>query len=149
MHAGKLAAMLGAHSDTIRTWTDMFSDFFSADTRGENGARREYGWEDQVIANTIAGFRNRDKFDFEEIRARLTSGERNEDLPPVRSEPLEGETASGIYTKIKSLEDTVELLRTTNQTQQDRYDKRIDELTREAAEWRTRYQILKEQKDEK
>jgi DNA-binding transcriptional MerR regulator len=149
MQAGKLAAMLGVHSDTIRTWTDMYSDFFSTDARGENRARREYGWEDQVIANTIAGFRNRDKFTFEEIRARLAGGERDENLPRMGNEPLEGETALAIYAKVKSLEDTVELLKTTNQEQQERYEKRIDELTREASEWRTRYQILKEQKDDK
>ena len=149
MQAGKLAAMLGVHSDTIRTWTDMFADFFSTDARGENRARREYGWEDQVIANTIAGFRNRDKFTFEEIRARLAAGERDENLPRMGNEPLEGETALAIYAKVKSLEDTVELLRTTNHEQQSRYEKRIDELTREASEWKTRYQILKEQNENK
>jgi DNA-binding transcriptional MerR regulator len=149
MQAGKLAAMLGVHSDTIRTWTDMFADFFTPDARGENRARREYGWDDQVLANTIAGFRNRDKFTFEEIRARLAAGERDENLPRMGNEPLEGETALAIYAKVKSLEDTVDLLRTTNQEQQSRYEKRIDELTREASEWKTRYQILKEQNDDK
>ena len=100
--AGAIATHLGVHPDTVRDWADTFEEFFSEGATKGAGVRRVFSLQDEVILNTICEMRKRN-IEFEEIRARLTNGERIEVLPAI-NEPIPPELALELYGKIKTLE---------------------------------------------
>ncbi|MBZ0294170.1 MAG: MerR family transcriptional regulator [Anaerolineae bacterium] len=104
--AGAIATRLGVHSDTIRDWADLFEEFFSEGARRGAGIRRVFSLEDEVILNTVCELRKQN-VEFEEIRARLTNGERIEALPVI-NEPVPPDSAIELFGKIKILEATIE-----------------------------------------
>jgi DNA-binding transcriptional MerR regulator len=116
--AGTIATRLGVHADTVRDWADLFEEFFSDGARRGAGVRRSFTLGDEIILNTICELRKQN-VEFEEIRARLTSGERIEVLPAV-NEPVPPESAIELYGKIKSLEAII-----------DQKDELIDQLRAE------------------
>lgn len=104
--AGTIAARLGVHADTVRDWADLFEEFFSDGARRGAGVRRTFTLGDEMTLNTICELRKQN-VEFEEIRARLGSGERIEVLPAV-NEPVPPESAIELYGKIKTLEAIIE-----------------------------------------
>lgn len=100
--AGAIAARFGVHPDTVRDWADMFEEFFSPGAKKGAGVRRVFDLQDEMVLNTVYELRKRN-VEFEEIRARLRSGERIEVLPVV-NEPLQPESAVELYGKLRSLE---------------------------------------------
>lgn len=128
--AGNIANRLGVHPDTIRDWTDLFADFFSANAKKGEGVRREYDLNDEIVLNTINELRKKEN-DFEQIRARLTAGERITLLPSI-NQPVPPESALQIYEKVTRLETQLEEARKRLELM-DAKDQEIIRLNRQIA----------------
>lgn len=158
--SGEIASSLGLTSKTVLKWTEMFEDFFSDSARGVGKLQRSYTDQDRLVLNTIRVERARNA-DWEHIRARLTSGDLEQQLPP-QAATVTGENAIAVYTQLRMLESQLEIERRESERsrrefgeREERYrediqskDKRIEELSREVGKWQALYEILREQVDD-
>lgn len=145
--AGAVATRLGVHSDTVRDWTSIFAEFFSDGAKKTTSFQRVYDLNDEIILNTIHELRQKG-IEFEEIRARLRSGERVEMLPAA-NEPLPPESALSVYTEMKELrvqiaerDGEIERLRTESKEERERLQAEIRQLDRENAVLKYRLERL-------
>lgn len=105
MKSGRASKIFGIDQKTIYKWTDDFAEFFSKDAQGIGRTQREYSPEDMIVMNTIMKLRAK-RVDVEEIRARLSSGERDTVLPPEAT-AMPGENAIMVYAQLRQLETMV------------------------------------------
>ena len=101
MKTGVISRRFGLDPNTIADWTDRFSEFFTNEARAKNGKQRDYLTEDIIVLNTIRGYRARN-VGWDEIRATLASGERDENLPP-EFVTIEGENAITVYAEMREM----------------------------------------------
>ena len=153
---GEVSASLGLTPKTVLKWTEMFEEFFTDDARGIGKLQRSYTDQDRLVLNTIRVERARNA-DWEHIRARLASGDYEQQLPP-QAATVTGESAIAVYAQLRLLEAQleserreVERLRTEYSERETRHredihakDKRIEELSREVGKWQAMYQMLHE-----
>ena len=150
MKTGAVAKRFDVDPNTITAWTDRYSDFFSPEALGKDGKQRNYQPEDIIALNTIRTERAKNTT-WEDLRAILESGYRNETLPPDFT-PIDGAKAITVYTEMRELKTQltnanaeIERLREDNTVKQNR----IEGLIRESTEWRIRYEIEKEKHEPK
>jgi DNA-binding transcriptional MerR regulator len=108
MKTGKVAKIFGVDSKTIIAWVGQFPEYFSKEALGEGRTQRAFEPDDLIILNTIHGLRSQN-VTYAEIGARLTSGERKDDLPPDATN-IEGDKAVVVYSRLKMALAEVETL---------------------------------------
>lgn len=152
MKSGEVAKRFKIDPKTVKAWVAEYPEFFSKGAKGEVEGQLQVTFEpaDLVTLNTIRVERSL-KSDKETIRAKLAAGERHESLPPEFT-TIEGDNAIVVYTQLKALEvrvqtlqEEVERLRGVEQSK----EQTIAELNREVGKWQARYEILKEQLENK
>lgn len=159
MRTGKVAKLFGVDTNTVADWTLRFSDFFTAEARGEIHSQREYQPEDLIIINTIRVARKQNAT-WEKIQADLAAGNRVTQLPPEAMN-IQGDNAMQVYTELRTLQ--LELkgsleenarLRTelsTKEASMSEKEKEIRELERAVGRWQAMSEMYekmwKEEKD--
>lgn len=126
MKTGKAAALLEVDPTTIKNWIERFKEFFSSGALPGN-LQRELDHADLLVLNTIRALRESGEQDWEQIRAFLRTGEREQTLPVSGLTVDIGETAlaqlertlttsarlEGALTKVDELEGEIGRLRET------------------------------------
>lgn len=149
MKTGTVAKRFDLDQKTIKMWTDMFPDYFSAGALGEGRTQRDYQMEDLPILNTIKIERARN-VPFEQIGAKLAAGDIDSNLPPEFTS-IEGDNAIAVYSQIKGYQIQIEsLLQEVDRLRKDGREKedKIERLNREIGKWQAMYEMLKEQMDD-
>jgi DNA-binding transcriptional MerR regulator len=149
MKTGVLAKRFDLDPKTVTAWTDMFGEFFTSKARGEGRTQRDYQIEDLWVINTIRLERAQNA-PFEQIRARLASGDLDTNLPPEFT-TIDGDRAITVYAQLKSYELQIDTL--TKEVERLRSDSKekdelIQRLNREIGKWQAMYEMLKEHDDE-
>jgi DNA-binding transcriptional MerR regulator len=164
MKTGTAAKRFDVDQNTIIAWTKRFSEFFTKEALAEGQTQRDYQFEDVIVLNTIRVERSKNTT-WEEIRALLGSGYRDENLPPEFTS-IDGTKAISLYAELRELSVQLrkaneeiervrkdqaaerEQMRQQQAVERERYEKRIESLIREATEWKIRYEVMKEQLDD-
>jgi len=153
MKTGAVAKRFDVDPNTITDWTKRFSEFFTSEALGQGQIQRDYQPEDILVLNTVRVERAKST-PWEDIRAVLKSGHRDSNLPPEFTS-IDGSKAVTVYAEMREIKaqltaanQEVERLRGELKTERENAQKRIEQLIREATEWKTRYDILKEQTEE-
>lgn len=149
MKTGTVAKRFDLDQKTVKMWTDMFPDYFTASALGEGRTQREYQMEDLAVLNTIKNERSRN-VPFEQIGAKLAAGDFDTNLPPEFT-AIEGENAIAVYSQIKGFQIQIEgLLQEVERLRRDGKEKedKIERLNREIGKWQAMYEMLKEQMEE-
>lgn len=160
MKTGTVAKRFDVDQNTIIAWTKRFPEFFTKEALAEGQTQRDYQFEDVIVLNTIRIERSKNTT-WEEIRARLGSGYRDENMPPEFTS-IDGTKAISLYAELRELSaqlrkanDEIERMRREAVETENRFfermrekDRRIEELIREAATWQVRYDQLKDRLDD-
>ena len=102
MKTGKVAKIFGVDPNTIMDWTSRYSEYFTAESKGEVHNQREYQPEDLIVLNTIRTARKQNA-PWEKIRADLEAGERETALP-IEAATLEGDSALTLYSELRTIQ---------------------------------------------
>ena len=147
--------MFDVDQKTVARWTDDFAEFFSSDALGDGRTQRSYQEQDIIVFNTIYHERTKNNSDPEKVRAILVSGERRTQLPP-EAVVVQGDRVMAVYAELNILRTNLEnsqteivRLRTELDTERKDKEQKISDLSREIGQWQAKYEILKEQLDDK
>ena len=103
MKTGKVAKLFNRDANTISDWTERYTEFFTLSARAQGRSQRDYQPEDLIVLNTIRIARDQDNATWEEIRARLASGDLETALP-AEALNIDGNAAITVYRQMKELE---------------------------------------------
>lgn len=161
MKTGTVAKRFDVDQNTIIAWTKRFPEFFTPEALGEGQTQRDFQFEDLMVLNTVRVERAKNTA-WPDIQALLESGYRDENLPPEFTS-IDGAKAVTVYAELRELSvqlrkanEEIERIRKEQSTEREqmrreqavereRYEKRLEDLIREATEWKIRYQMLNEQ----
>ena len=161
MKSGQVGQLFKRDPKTVKDWTDEFAEFFTKEALGENGRQREYSPDDLVILNTINNAKG-ERLEPEQIRAKLAAEDLDVNLPPEAT-AIQGDKAMAVYNEIRHLKaqaanavaeaerlrTELENEKTLNRKTQQELNEKLIAANREAAAWQARYEMLKEQDNEK
>ena len=161
MKSGQVGQLFKRDPKTIKDWTDEFEEFFTKEALGEQGRQREYSPEDLIILNTINNAKG-ERLEAEQIRAKLAAEDLDVNLPPEAT-TIQGDKAMAVYNEIRHhktqaanalaeaerLRNELDNEKTLNRKIQQELSDKLIAANREAATWQARYEMLKEQDNEK